>query len=156
MWSMLHLDAKTSITIYSLALLTDIADGYVARRTNTASFEGAIFDSCVDFLLVFTGVLNCSMLGLITPWMIGLVVLMFAQFIIGFSSGKAIYDPVGRVFGSFSMLITPICLLLPYTQILHIVESMAICLGVLSFTSKRIWVMSYSAAETPKTVIEEK
>lgn len=42
------LDAGWALPVYLFALLTDVVDGWVARRTGTASAAGAAFDGWVD------------------------------------------------------------------------------------------------------------
>jgi len=37
-----------ALVIYGLAILTDVADGIVARRTGTTSYSGAVIDSYMD------------------------------------------------------------------------------------------------------------
>lgn len=56
--------------IYSLCCVSDILDGFIARKTNTASRAGEILDSAADFLL--TAVLLYLFIPLMPwePWML--------------------------------------------------------------------------------------
>ena len=43
------------LTLVGVAIATDFADGIVARRTDTASPRGQLFDHATDFLFVTSG-----------------------------------------------------------------------------------------------------
>ena len=87
-----------SLILYLLSLVTDLFDGYIARKTNSCSHKGAFFDVSADFLLVIAGVSGYVILGKINTWILVLLFLMFGQFIIGFG-GEIVYDPFGKFFG---------------------------------------------------------
>ena len=128
-----------SIILYILALLSDVIDGYVARRTGSASTEGAFFDACSDFLLVLSGAMGCIALRLLDPWILGVIVLMFAQFILGFGT-RIIFDPFGKAFGIFTLVIIPAVLAAP--MIVSIVEFSVLFLGFGSFMGRRLYLMN--------------
>lgn len=125
-------------TLYLVALLSDIVDGYVARRTNTASPRGAFLDVCADFILAFMGVLGCAFLGKICFWCIGVIALMFAQFILGFG-GRVVYDPFGKFFGIFTLVCTPFLLVGP-GLLGYLVDSSILFLGLGSFIARRVYL----------------
>jgi phosphatidylglycerophosphate synthase len=79
--SILFVNIPLALLLYCAALLSDVLDGYLARKLGSASFEGALFDVCVDFLLVFSGIFACTIMGIFEPWMLGLVTLTFLQFL---------------------------------------------------------------------------
>ena len=130
---------ELSIILYSTALLTDVIDGYVARRTGSASTQGAFFDACSDFLLVLSGAMGCVALKLLDPWILGVIVLMFAQFILGFGA-RVVFDPFGKAFGIFTLVIIP-CLL-AVSMIVSLVESSILFLGFGSFIGRRLYLMN--------------
>ena len=63
-----------------VAIVTDLADGPVARRTGTASAFGGTFDHTTDFFFVVSGLTGGVMLGAV-PWILPvLVVTAFTQY----------------------------------------------------------------------------
>jgi phosphatidylglycerophosphate synthase len=129
---------QLGLSLYLVALLSDLVDGYFARRTGTASPRGAFLDVCADFILAFTGVLGCAVLGRICFWCIGVVTLMFAQFILGFG-GRVVYDPFGKFFGVFTLVSTPFLLVGPVLMG-YLVDYSILFLGIGSFIARRVYL----------------
>ena len=64
------------------AIVTDLTDGPLARRSGTASPFGGTFDHTTDFLFVVSGLAGGVVRGVI-PWLLPvLVVAAFAQYVI--------------------------------------------------------------------------
>ena len=80
--------------VYILCCASDVIDGYVARKTNTASRFGEILDSAADFLLV--AVMGYIFIPLLVweQWMlywIGMVaVVRFTSLSVGFAKYRAL------------------------------------------------------------------
>jgi len=127
------------LALYLVALYSDVVDGRVARKIGASSPEGAFYDVCADFLLVFSGVLGCVASGLLDLWVLGVIVLSFLQFIHGFGV-RVVYDPFGRMFGVLSLLIVPLVLLLPSMSVL-LVEYSVLFLGGCSFLARRLYLI---------------
>jgi len=100
---------------------------------------GAFFDAGVDFLLVFSGILGCTMLGMFSYWVLCIILLVFLQFLVGFKNQKPVYDPIGKLFGIFSLLIVPLILIFPAMSVIHL-ESAIILLGGLSILGRRLYL----------------
>jgi len=128
---------RLCLLLYLVALFSDVLDGKVARRTGSASLRGALFDAGVDFLLAFSGSLGCAVLGLIDLRVPGVLVLVFLQFVVGFRSRRPVYDPIGRVFGIFTLLMVPVMLMFPSISSFY-VESSVLLLGGLSTLGKMV------------------
>jgi phosphatidylglycerophosphate synthase len=65
-----------------VAIVTDLADGPLARRSGTASPFGGTFDHTTDFLFVVSGMAGGVARGVV-PWLLPtLVVAAFAQYFI--------------------------------------------------------------------------
>lgn len=137
------------LLLYFIALFSDVLDGHVARQTGSASKEGAFFDAGVDFLLAFSGILGCAVLGLLNVWVLGVLVLVFLQFIIGLRSQKSVYDPIGKLFGIFSLLIVPITLMFPNMPIIY-VELAIFVLGGFSILGRRLYLSNQARGQHPK------
>lgn len=79
--------------LYALCGLSDMADGYIARKTNTAGKLGEVLDSIADFVFV------AAMLAVFVPiipwkgwmlyWIGGIALIRFASFGIGYLKYKA-------------------------------------------------------------------
>ena len=98
--------------LYSLCGLSDMADGFIARRTNTESKTGEKLDSAADFMFLavcFIKIFPCLSLP---PWIWAWVGIIFAirtaNIIIGFvRHGKAIamHTPFNKITGLMLFLI---------------------------------------------------
>ena len=67
---------------FALAGCTDWIDGRLARRTNTVSKFGKLFDPFIDRLLIVTGVLSVFALGRVPIW-VACVLIVRDAFLIG-------------------------------------------------------------------------
>ncbi len=54
--------------VYALAFLTDIADGYIARRFHQITRLGRILDPLADKLMTFTVIICITTAGIIPVW----------------------------------------------------------------------------------------
>ena len=75
------------LVLYLFAGLSDVLDGYIARRTNTQSRLGARLDSVADFVF-FAAVTVASViwlgrgLSVFYPWLVAVVVLRCASVVV--------------------------------------------------------------------------
>jgi len=65
-----------------LAIVTDLLDGWVARRTGTASAAGQLFDHGTDFLFVTAGLAGAAHAGQVTPLLPVLIAVAFSQYVL--------------------------------------------------------------------------
>ena len=70
------------LTLVSIAIATDFADGIVARRTDTASARGQLFDHATDFLFVTSGLAGAAIAGHVTAALPILIVVAFSQYVL--------------------------------------------------------------------------
>jgi phosphatidylglycerophosphate synthase len=66
----------------AIAIVTDIADGKVARAQGTASAAGQLFDHSTDCLFVSGALFGAAYAGLVTPLLPALVLFAFAQYVL--------------------------------------------------------------------------
>lgn len=64
------------------AIASDYFDGKLARRFNTASANGMLFDHGTDFLFVTAGLTGSAIAGLTPLWLPVLIVFAFSQYVI--------------------------------------------------------------------------
>ncbi|MCI1999061.1 MAG: CDP-alcohol phosphatidyltransferase family protein [Clostridia bacterium] len=75
-------------TIYSFCGITDILDGYIARKMNCTTFKGAVFDSIADFLffvtmlVIFLPIIKREKWAII--WIVIIIFVRFSSILIGF------------------------------------------------------------------------
>ena len=68
--------------IFLVAIATDLLDGRVARRTNTATTFGGTFDHTTDFLFVMAGLIAGATRGAF-PWVLpAIIATAFAQYFV--------------------------------------------------------------------------
>lgn len=100
-----------SIGIFILACLTDAIDGYLARKLDVSSSFGAYIDVTADFILILTVFSAFIIKGIYPIWTLFIIVFMFLQFILTSKTKIPVYDPVGKYYGLFLLLIIFITLL---------------------------------------------
>jgi CDP-diacylglycerol---glycerol-3-phosphate 3-phosphatidyltransferase len=66
-------DCVWAAIVYSLAALTDLLDGYLARRLNVVSVLGKFLDPLADKLLVMASLVYMVPMGRIPAWAVGLL-----------------------------------------------------------------------------------
>lgn len=81
-------------------LCSDFLDGYLARRLDLASKFGTFFDVTTDFILIFSMFLVFNSKGFVSYWILILIALFFALFIVTSLLWARIYDPIGKYYGS--------------------------------------------------------
>ncbi len=67
---------------FTLAVVTDIYDGKLARQFKQTSPHGGLFDHATDALLVTLGSWAMAQLGLINPWLHWMIPLAFIQYML--------------------------------------------------------------------------
>ncbi len=70
------------LTLVSIAIATDFGDGIVARRTDTASPRGQLFDHTTDFLFVTSGLTGAAIAGQVTAALPIVIVVAFSQYVL--------------------------------------------------------------------------
>ncbi len=85
-----------AVIIFSIAVITDIIDGIIARKLDICTTFGSYLDVTADFLLIFIIYISFIIDGLYPIWLLFLIVFMFIQFVITSRLKKPIYDPIGR------------------------------------------------------------
>ena len=87
--------------LFLFAVSTDFLDGYLAKKLVTTSILGSYFDVTADFIFVSGMFLVFVLEGFYPSWILFLIVFVFAQFMLtSVCSKRAVYDPVGKYYGS--------------------------------------------------------
>ena len=64
-----------AMLVFALAGFSDALDGYLAKRYHWTSRLGALLDPLADKLMLVSGFVALAWLGLIPPWLVGLIIL---------------------------------------------------------------------------------
>jgi CDP-diacylglycerol--glycerol-3-phosphate 3-phosphatidyltransferase len=64
-----------SLLIFTVASLTDLWDGYLARKYNIITGFGKFMDPLADKILTSTAFISFAALGYVKPWMIMLIII---------------------------------------------------------------------------------
>jgi phosphatidylglycerophosphate synthase len=83
-----------------LAISSDLADGYLARKLRVSSRFGANLDVGVDFLFVAGVFLYFTIRGVYPAWVLVVIVAVFVQFLVTSKLTGVVFDPVGKYYGS--------------------------------------------------------
>lgn len=86
--------------LFILAIYSDFADGYLARKMGLSSRLGANLDVTVDTVFIGGMLLYFILSGIYPAWVLFLIVSMFLQFILTSKLLKITYDPIGKYYGS--------------------------------------------------------
>ena len=70
------------VTLVGVAIATDFGDGIVARRTDTASPRGQLFDHATDFVFVTSGLAGAAITGQVTVALPIVIVVAFSQYVL--------------------------------------------------------------------------
>lgn len=107
---------KTLATlVFASAALTDLIDGYIARKLGAESKFGAYFDAAADFIFV-AGIFAAFTISNYYPsWIIMLIAVSFTQFLFSSIYIKKLYDPLGKYIGSVLYIAITLTLLSPST-----------------------------------------
>jgi phosphatidylglycerophosphate synthase len=137
-WSFNH---EVTVAVYALFLFavgSDFADGFISRKMGVDSKFGATLDAAVDFIFVNGMYLTFILKGIYSPWLLFLVIFMFAQFILtNFCFKKTIYDPVGKYYASLLFGGIGLTLLFPQ-QITYDIVTVGIAVSTVSVIISRL------------------
>ena len=110
------------LLVFGLSQITDLIDGYAARKLKVASRAGAYFDATMDFVVI-TGVFAAFIAsGYYPAWILGLIAASFAQFIVSSLFAKKLYDPAGKYIGSVLYIAIGLTLLSPTPPVFLLVQ----------------------------------
>lgn len=137
-----HLTA--ALFVIGVACLTDVLDGWVARRYRATSNLGAIFDVTADIVVVLAGLGALVVQGVYPPWLFWLVVVMALQFVATARFGVLVYDPVGKYFGAALFGVLVLTVLLPDLAVWGALAVATVLLTLVSIASRVVFFLAGS------------
>jgi phosphatidylglycerophosphate synthase len=130
------------ILVFGLSQVTDLIDGYAARKLHLASKTGAYFDVVTDFIFIAGIFAAFTISGYYPVWIMALIAASFAQFIVSSVYTKKLYDPLGKYIGSVLYIAIGLTLLSPSPVIFTIVQVGFTMFAITSFVTR---TTSYAA-----------
>lgn len=124
--------------LFLLVIASDLLDGYIARRLGASSNLGAYFDVTADFLVIMTTFVAFTVIGIYPFWLLAIITFMFAQFIVTSKSGRPIYDPIGRHYGTFLFAAIGLTLAFPSPLLWFAISDIITILTIASISSRCI------------------
>lgn len=124
------------ILVFGLSHVTDLFDGYAARKLHVASKAGAYFDVVTDFVFIAGIFAAFTLSGYYPIWIMALIAASFGQFIIFSIYTKKLYDPLGKYIGSVLYIAIGLTLLSPTPVVFTIVEVGFPLFAVTSFVNR--------------------
>ena len=134
-----------SIILILLAIITDVLDGYIARKMSLTSDMGAYLDVTADFILIIIFFSAYIIRGWYNPLILLLIITMFILFIGTSNIKKPVYDPVGKYLGAYLMVMIFISLLFQETLVRQILLSLLVLLSLLSIISRLFYLRRSNA-----------
>jgi len=119
-------------------MFTDFLDGYVAKKLEATSRLGSYFDVTADFLLVSGMFITFVLEEFYSPWILLLIVAVFVQFMLtSLYSKRAVYDPVGKYYGSLMYGGIGLTLLFP-DQLVYSIVTIGIVVSTIASLVSRV------------------
>jgi len=129
-----------SIMIFMVASITDVLDGYIARKIDAISDLGSYLDVTSDFILVIMSFLAYVIKGWYDPLILILITIMFLLFIGTSSIKKPVYDPIGKYLGTYLMLMIFMSLILPEIVVIRILLIILVLFSLISIFSRLLFL----------------
>lgn len=126
------------ILVFGLSQVTDLIDGYAARKLCVASKAGAYFDVVTDFVFIAGIFTAFTLSGYYPAWIMALIAASFGQFIVSSIYTKKLYDPLGRYIGSVLYIAIGLTLLSPTPIIFTLVEVGFPLFALTSFVTRTV------------------
>ena len=130
-----------ALLLLGFAALTDVADGWVARRLRATSAAGAYLDVTVDFLLVSGGLGALAARGVYPSWLVLVPGLVFAVFLLSSGPRRPVYDPVGKSYGGLLFGVLVASVLLPDFAVHAVFLGTILAISVLTLVSRTRWLL---------------
>ena len=112
------------ITVLFIAIcVTDLLDGFLARRLSACTRTGAVFDVAADLFFILTSVTALAAACVFPVWMAAVIVLKFFEFcytsiqfkkISGDSKATLLFDPLGKTAAISFFLLPYLFILMQY------------------------------------------
>jgi phosphatidylglycerophosphate synthase len=118
------------IICFCAVIVSDVADGRLARKLNAVSAAGAKLDAAVDFIYVFGALGALAWFKKVPVWFLAVLIFSFLVFVITSKplahslQSRPVFDSLGKTAASFTMALPGVfvfrCAISDYTFIIRI------------------------------------
>lgn len=129
------------IIIFGLTVLSDILDGFWARKHDLASPNGARIDVIFDFLFIFFSTLSLVLIDLVPFWFLFIIILKILEFFITSGRDGLKYEKFGT-FVALMFYALPIVVILINSKNITLILSLIITICAVASSVLRIKNMS--------------
>ncbi|WP_305513536.1 MULTISPECIES: CDP-alcohol phosphatidyltransferase family protein [unclassified Methanobrevibacter] len=129
------------IIIFGLTVLSDILDGFWARKHDLASPNGARIDVIFDFLFIFFSTLSLVLIDLVPFWFLFIIILKILEFFITSGRDGLKYEKFGT-FVALMFYTLPIVVILINSKNITLILSLIITICAVASSVLRIKNMS--------------
>jgi len=152
-------DLLLALIIYTIASITDIIDGFVARKFNMITNLGKVLDPLADKLLQFTALIGLSYIDIIPYWIV--VIFATKEILMGLGAIKLLKKDIvvqakwfGKVSTCLFFLAIIVAMLSRIFNIPEIYPVMLMCFALLmTFFSLVMYLLNYiKVSKQTKTV----
>ncbi|MDR1232517.1 MAG: CDP-alcohol phosphatidyltransferase family protein [Spirochaetaceae bacterium] len=142
------------VTFFAI-ILSDAADGFLARKLKCASDTGAKLDIISDTLYTILSLTAFAYFKVIPVWFIFIMVLKLVEFVVTSrimkhrqkSTNILFFDKIGKISVCLVMLLPGIfvfrCIIIDYKTVMNIVVYMITVMLIISFFSRIIHTVKY-------------
>ena len=140
LWSLSTGNSSLFLALFLFSLMSDLADGFVARRLKSTSRKGAYFDAISDFILIIGVFSVFAIQGLYPFWVLAVIVASFTQFMLTSIYRMQIYDPVGKYFGGLLYVIIIVTSAFPTVALYTLSLQVIVVFFVVSLASRAAYL----------------
>jgi len=128
------------IVIFAFAGLTDLLDGYIARRCNMVTTWGKLMDPLADKLMLITVLISLAIKQLIPPFVVVVVIVKELLIIVGaaflYKSRKVVVQ--ANYFGkaastAFFLAVVAVIFEIPYAEIILLTALLATIIALVQY-----------------------
>ncbi|TXT63812.1 MAG: membrane protein of unknown function [Promethearchaeota archaeon] len=141
-YSILIGDLIIGVVIYLYCICSDWLDGYLARKYSVSSSLGGYLDVFADFSFIFLALSSFVLQQVYPHWILILVSLIFLQFLLTSTIQHPVYDPLGKYYGSFLMLVIGIGLIDSQGYITQFIPMFLLGYSCFAFISRMLYLKS--------------
>ncbi len=125
------------IIVFALCVLSDVLDGYLARRNALSSNQGARVDVIFDFLFIILSTLSLVLINLIPVWFLVVIALKLIEFFITSGSDGLKYEKFGT-FVALMFYAFPLVAILINSKNILLILSIIITICAIASSTLRI------------------
>lgn len=127
-----HAPMVVTVGVLLSVVLTDLADGWLARRMGVYSAVGGYLDAGADLLVGLAAFAAFATLGVYPWWALGLIGTAFAAFVLTSGREGTVHDPVGRHYGTFMYVVVGANVSVPDLAVAGATLAALVCLTVVT------------------------